>query len=93
MRKLFNKIASWLVGFGIEPYLHILITAFIAMVIARVCLLTGADRFLAGFLAAFGAFVVGLVKESWDNKVEKLYEGKDVLCNLIGAVFFFLCWI
>lgn len=93
MRKYFDKFAAWLVGFGIEPYLHILVTMVISMLIARVCYWTGADHALAGYFAAFVAFVLGFVKESWDNKVEKVFEGKDILANFIGAVLFFIIWI
>ena len=93
MRKCFDKFAAWLVGFGIEPYLHILLTLVVAAIIARVCLLTGADRYLAGYLSAFLAFILGFIKESWDNKVEKVFEGRDIVANLIGAVLFFLIFI
>ena len=93
MRKTFDKFAQWLVGFGIEAYLHIVCTVFIAMLIARVCFLTGADRYLAGFLAAFVTFIIGFVKESWDNKTEGVFEAKDIAANAIGALLFFLCWI
>lgn len=93
MRKYFDKFAAWLVGYGIEPYLHILVTVILAAIIARVCYWTGADRFLAGFLAAFVAFALGFIKESWDNKVEKVFEGKDILANFIGALIFFFIWI
>ncbi|MBR3467885.1 MAG: hypothetical protein IKH15_11795 [Bacteroidales bacterium] len=93
MRKFFDKFAQWLVGFGIEPFLHIVCTIAIAMVIARACFLTGADRMLAGYLAAFVTFVLGFIKESWDNKTEGVFEAKDIAANAIGALLFFLCWI
>ena len=93
MRKWYDKFAEWMVGIGIEPYIHVFVTMFIAWFIARVSLLTGADRMLAGYFAAFLAFVIGFVKEGWDSKVEKVFEGKDILSNLVGAVFFFLIWI
>lgn len=93
MRKGFDKFAAWMVGFGIEPYLHIFVTMILALLIARVCFWTGADRALAGYFAAFLAFVIGFIKEGWDSKVEKVFEGKDILANFIGAVLFFLCWI
>ena len=93
MRKFIDKFAQWLVGFGIEAYLHILCTIVIAMLVARVCFLTGADRYLAGYIGALGAFIVGFVKESWDNKTEGVFEAKDIAANAIGALLFFLCWI
>lgn len=93
MRKLIDKFSAWLVGFGIEAYLHILVTMFIALLIARVCYWTGADRILAGYFSAFVAFIVGFIKESYDNKTEGVFEGKDILANLIGAVLFFITWI
>ena len=63
MRKWYDKFAEWMVGIGIEPYIHVFVTMFIAWFIARVSLLTGADRMLAGYFAAFLAFVIGFVKE------------------------------
>lgn len=93
MRKIIDKIASWLVSFNIEAYLHILVTMIISMLIARVCLLTGADRVLAGYFAAFVAFVLGFIKEAYDNKTEGVFEGRDVFANFVGALLFFITWI
>jgi len=92
MRKWLDKFSEWLVGFGIEPYIHILMTIVIAMCIARVCYFTGADRTLAGYIGALLAFLVGFVKESWDNKTEGVFEAKDIAANAIGALLFFLCF-
>ena len=44
MRKWIDNFSQWLVGFGIEPYLHILVTIVIAMLIARVCYFTGSGQ-------------------------------------------------
>ncbi|MBR2778483.1 MAG: hypothetical protein IKD75_15565 [Prevotella sp.] len=93
MRKLFNKISAWLVGLKIDTYLHILATMFVAFVLARISFATGADRVLAGYGAAFVAFVVGFIKEYWDNKTTGLFDPRDILANFIGALFFFLIWI
>ena len=93
MRKYFDRFSEWLVGFGIEPYLHILCTIVIAMMIARACLWTGADRTLAGCFAGFVALVIGFIKEAWDGRVTKVFDGMDVLAGFIGAVIFFLTWI
>lgn len=93
MRKLFNKISAWLVSFKIDTYLHIVVTMFIAFVLARISFATGADRVLAGYGAAFVAFIVGFIKESWDNKTTGLFDPRDILANFIGALFFFLIWI
>lgn len=93
MRKYFDKFSEWLVGFGIEPYLHILMTIVIALFIARVCYFTGADRTLAGYIGALLAFLVGFLKESWDNKVEGVFEAKDIAANAIGAFLFFITFV
>lgn len=93
MRKYLDKFSEWLCGFNIEPYLHILVTIVLAAIIARVCYLTGADRVLAGCVGGFLAFILGYLKEVWDNKVEKVFEGKDILANFIGAILFFFIWI
>ena len=93
MRKYLDKFSEWLVGFGIEFYLHILCTLVIGMLVARVCFFTGADRILAGYFAAFVTFCLGFIKEGWDNKTGGVFDAKDVLADFIGAVIFFLIWI
>ena len=93
MRKWIDNFAAWLVGFGIEPYLHILCTMVIAMFIARICFFTGADRTLAGYIGALLAFIIGFAKESYDNKTEGVFEAGDIVANAIGATLFFLCFV
>ena len=57
MKKWLDKFSEWLVGFGIEPYLHILVTVVVALMVARVCYFTGADRTLAGYIGALLFFL------------------------------------
>ena len=93
MRKYFDNFAEWLCGFEKELFAHVLVTMIVAAAIARVCLWTGADRILAGCFAGFVTFCLGFIKESWDSKVEGVFEGKDILANFIGAVLFFITWV
>lgn len=93
MRKIIDKISIYLAGFKSEIYLHILFTILIAAFIAKVCLYTGALRTLACCIGTFFAFAIGLVKESYDNKTEGVFEIEDIVANGIGAVLFFLIWI
>ena len=93
MRKLIDKISAWLVGFGIEFYLHIVCVMFVAMIVARVCNLTGAERPLAAVIGAIAGLVVGFFKEFIDAKTTHVIEPKDYVADLIGAVFFVLCFI
>ena len=93
MRKYFDRFAAWLVGFGIEPYIHILVTVVVALMVARVCYFTGADRTLAGYIGALLAFIIGFAKESYDNKTEGVFDAGDIVANAIGAVLFFLCFV
>lgn len=93
MRKIIDKISIYLAGFKSETYLHILFTILIAAIIAKLSLYTGADRTLACYLGSFVAFAIGLAKEGWDNKVEKVFEIEDIVANAIGAILFFLIWI
>lgn len=93
MRKYIDRFSEQLVGFGIEPYLHIVCTLVIAMLMARVCFFTGADRALAGCLAAFVAFICGFFKEIYDNKTTKVFSKEDLIADAIGAVLFLLIWV
>ena len=93
MRKIVDKISNWLVSFGIETYLHILCTMIIAAIIARVCVFTGAERSLGCILGAMAGLIIGFIKEIYDNKSTGVFEGKDILANLIGTVLFVLIFI
>lgn len=93
MRKWFNQFSEWLVSFKIEAYLHILVTMLIAMFVARICVMTGADRLLAGWIGTFVGILCGLFKESWDNKSGEEFEAGDMAANAIGAFLFVLMWM
>ena len=92
MRKIVDKISEWLVSFGIETYLHILCTMIIATIIARVCVLTGASENLSCFLGMFLSFILGFIKEMYDNKTTGVFEPKDILSNLVGVLLFFVIY-
>ena len=93
MRKWFDKFAAWLCGFGIDKYIHIIFAAIVAMLVARVCFFAGANRVLAGFIGFFAALVAGLLKEVYDSKTTKVFDGKDIIADVVGAVLFFLIWL
>ena len=93
MRKWIDKFSKWLCSFGIEFYLHMVCVIVIAMFIARICFATGADRALAGCLAAFVAFICGFFKEIYDNKTTKVFSKEDLIADAIGAVLFLLIWV
>ncbi len=93
MRKLIDKISAWLVGFGIEAYLHIVCVMVVALLVARVCYWTGADRSLAAYIGALVAFLVGFFKESYDNRTEGVFEARDIAANAIGAALFWAIFV
>ena len=88
MRKWIDKISAWMVGFGIEFYMHIVCVLLVSAVLSRVFVLTGADHVLAGCLAAFAGFVVGFAKEIYDNKTTGVFQSVDILADAIGAGLF-----
>ena len=92
MKKYIDKISAILVGFGIDFWIHLAVVMFIAMVVARVCFWTGADKILAGCVGAFLAFIVGFIKESYDNKTTGIFSTSDIVADFAGAVFFLLIW-
>lgn len=92
MRKFVNNLTSFLTQWGVDFYLHMVVTIFIAMLIARVCSFTGADHYLAGFFAAFVSIICGVLKEVYDSKTTKIFSQKDLIADLLGAVLFSLSW-
>lgn len=93
MRQLLEKITQWLVGFGIEAYLHILSVMVIAAIVARVCVLTGAERPLATCIGAAAGMLAGLVKEFFDTRIHNAIEPQDYAADFIGAVLFVFIFI
>lgn len=93
MRKWIDAFSAWMVSLGIEAYLHIVCTMVVAMLIARVSLITGADRLLAGYIAVFIGFSLGLFKEMYDNKTTGVFEVGDITANAVGAFLFFIIFI
>lgn len=92
MRKILDKFVAFLTQWGVDFYLHMVVTIFIAMLIARVCFFTGADHYLAGFLAVFVSIICGVLKEVYDSKTTKIFSQKDLIADLLGAVLFSLSW-
>lgn len=93
MRKIIDKITGWLVSFKIDFYLHILFSIIIATIISKLCVFTGAERILAGVIGAFIGLVIGFCKEVYDNKTTGVFEAKDLVADLIGAILFFIIFI
>ena len=93
MRKFFDNVTQWLVGLGTEFYLHILCVMFVATIVARVCNVLGAERFLAACIGAFAGMAAGFIKEAVDVKTTGVVEERDYVADLIGAVLFMAIYI
>lgn len=90
MRKILDKITDWFVHWGIDVYIHILCVMFVALVVTDACLVCGAGRIQAGVVGAFVGLIAGFLKEIYDKKTTGIFEPKDLVADLIGALLFLL---
>lgn len=80
------KIIQWLsnkIGVQSDKILHFLVCFVITFVLA----------FINPIFGAFVALVLGLYKEFTDShKLGNTWSWGDILADIIGIVFGFLCW-
>lgn len=97
--RLLKKITAWLVAQGIDTYLHILATMFVAWVVTAVLTVFQLaevfylERPLSGLIGLIVAIVVGVVKERLDEKSGSGLSTHDLNCDFIGGAFFYLIYV
>ena len=96
--RFLREITIWLVVQGIDTYLHILATMFVAWVVTAVLTVFQlADVFylerpLSGLIGLIVAIIAGVVKERIDEKSGGL-STHDLNCDFIGGAFFYLIYV
>ena len=93
MRKIIDKITDWLVKWGIDVYIHIICVMCVALVVTDACLICGAGSIQSGCIGAFVGLIAGFLKEVYDKKTTGIFDAKDLVADLIGAVLFLLIFI
>ena len=97
--KFYQKIVKWLVGLGIEFYLHMLATMFVAWVVTAVLTVFQLaevfylERPLSGLIGLIVAIIAGVVKERMDEKSGSGFSMHDLNCDFIGGAFFYLIYV
>lgn len=97
--RLLKKITAWLVEQGIDTYLHILATMFVAWVVTAVLTVFQLaevfylERPLSGLIGLIVAIVAGVVKERIDEKSGSGLSTHDLNCDFIGGAFFYLIYV
>ena len=85
-RKITNAITEWLCSFGIEPYLHIVLTDAVCIVFCAAFTAMGAHPRLLLTIAA--ALVVDIGKEVFDSKTGGRFDWRDLVSDDIGIALF-----
>ena len=85
-RKITNAITEWLCGFGIEPYLHIVLTDAVCVVFCAAFTAMGTHPRLLLTIAAASA--VGLGKEVFDSQTGGRFDWRDLVADVIGIALF-----
>lgn len=85
-RRITNAITGWLCGFGIEPYLHMVLTDASCIAACAVFGVLGVGPRLLLTIAV--ASVVGLGKEVFDSQTGGRFDWRDLVADAIGIALF-----
>lgn len=89
-REKWDKIVEWLVAFGVDKWMHIVLIMVIAWVASVMFLPFGFSRVVRGILAVLVGAVFAIGKEVYDKKTTGVVEVKDLAVDGIGLLLFFL---
>lgn len=97
--RLLNRITTWLVGFGMDTYIHVIATMFVAWFVSAILTLLqlsgvlSLERPLSGLIGLFIAIIAGAVKEWMDERNGHSFSVHALSCNFVGASFFYFIYI
>lgn len=90
-RTFIDRIASEMVAYGIEFWIHVVATIVVCLVVAIALRFSGVDHELAGMIAGGAGVVVGFGKGIFDKKTGGEWSLMDIIGDFWGAVLFMLC--
>ena len=85
MRKLFEKIAGWLSGIGVDKWIHFDAVLFISFIIAKILKLCGTDTATAMMAGFTVGVIAGFAKEIWDRNSGGKFDWQDIKADVYGA--------
>lgn len=78
MKKIYNKIANFLCSFTSDKYVHFIVCMILVQLISL---------FIPVLYAMLIVFILGLLKEIFDNKQkDDKFDVKDLLANILGII-------
>lgn len=89
-RQKWDKFVEWLVAFGVDKWMHIVLIMLIAWVASVMFLPFGFSRVVRGILAVLVGAVFAIGKEFYDKKTTGVVEVNDLAADGIGLLLFFL---
>lgn len=86
LEQLYNRVATWLCAIGSDKYVHFIVGAILAALMA-ITVKPCVGREWASALGLFAAFVAGLIKEAWDDEREDDFDILDLATTSLGGIF------
>lgn len=88
-REKWDKIVEWLVAFGVDKWMHIVIIMVLAWVASLVLLPFGLHRAVRGLFGIMAGIVFSILKEVYDEKTTGIFDNRDLAADAIGLALFY----
>ncbi len=83
MVKLYNKIANYLLQFGNDKYLHLIVGIIFAVIVSGISSLFAANPIIIGLISTI---LLMILKEVLDFIYKGNFDGKDIIFGSIGGI-------
>lgn len=89
-RGKWDEFVVWLVAFGVDKWMHIVLIMVVAWLVSLVFLPFGLSKAARALLGVLAGIAVGIGKELYDKKTTGVVEKNDLIADGIGLVLYFL---